>query len=129
VLVPSGVVPFEVEVARDDETRARGLMNRDHLDANKGMLFVFDQMERLSFWMKNTLIPLDMIFIDDTGVVVGVVANAEPLTETSRRVDAKSQYVLEVQGGMAEKRGITPGVRVRFEGVPGHPAKASAAVR
>lgn len=120
-----GPVPFSVELAMDDQQRARGLMFREKLAEDEGMLFVFDRSERQSFWMKNTYIPLDMIFIDEEGVVVGIVENAEPQTTTSRRVDKDSRYVLEVAGGTSRRLGIAAGSKVRFEGVPGHPAKAA----
>ncbi|BDG04926.1 DUF192 domain-containing protein [Anaeromyxobacter oryzae] len=106
-----------VEVARTPESRTRGLMYREKLDPDAGMLFVFDESEPHGFWMKNTLIPLDMIFIDDTGRIVGIVENAEPRTLTTRDVGAPSRYVLEVNGGWAKAHGIARGDMVRFEGV------------
>ena len=81
------------------------------------MLFIFNEQQLLSFWMKNTLISLDMIFIDKTMKVVGVVERAEPKTLTSRNVGAPSLYVLEVNGGYAKQHGISAGTKVRFEGV------------
>jgi hypothetical protein len=105
-----------VEVVRTEDERARGLMFRRELAAQQGMLFIFDQAEIQSFWMKNTYIPLDMIFINEAMQVVGVVENAEPLTTTSRRVRDPSRYVLEVNGGFAKRHGITAGTRVAFEG-------------
>ena len=93
-------------------------MYREHLDDDEGMLFIFERMQPLSFWMKNTWIPLDMLFIDEDFVVVGIVENAEPLTTTSRRVDKRSRYVLELAGGAAQKLGLKAGDVARFEGVP-----------
>lgn len=107
-----------VEVANDDRTRARGLMDREKLDENAGMLFLFPDSEDHNFWMKNTLIPLDMIFIGDDGRVVGIVAEARPRTLELRSVGEKSRYVLEVNGGYCLKRGIRKGDRVRFVDVP-----------
>jgi uncharacterized protein len=106
-----------VEVARTDEARTRGLMDRPRLDADAGMLFVFDESAPHAFWMKNTLIPLDMIFIDDTGRIVGIVERAEPRTLTSRDVGVPSRYVLEVNGGWAAAHGVAKGDTVRFENV------------
>jgi uncharacterized protein len=106
-----------VEVARTEVTRARGLMNRTDLAEDAGMLFVFPETERQSFWMKNTFIPLDMIFIDDAGRVVGIVEQAEPRSTAPRGVEAPSRYVLEVNGGWAARHGVRPGDQVRFEGV------------
>jgi uncharacterized membrane protein (UPF0127 family) len=109
---------FRVELAISRDEQARGLMYRQHLDADAGMLFVNDAPGPLVFWMKNTLIPLDMIFIGPDHRIVGIVENAEPQTETPRRVDGLSQYVLEIGGGLASKLGIQAGQRVDFQGVP-----------
>ncbi len=107
-----------VEVVRTDADRARGLMYRPRLDPDAGMLFVFDASEDHSFWMRNTLIPLDMIFVDDAGRIVGIVERAEPLTDTPRTVGKPSRFVLEVNGGWSAAHGVRPGDRVRFENVP-----------
>jgi uncharacterized membrane protein (UPF0127 family) len=106
-----------VEVARTEPERRQGLMNRTSLETDAGMLFIFDESSDHGFWMLNTLIALDMIFIDDEGRVVGVVERAEPRTTTSRSVGAASRYVLEVNGGWAAAHGVKRGDRVRFEGV------------
>jgi uncharacterized membrane protein (UPF0127 family) len=107
---------LKVEVADTNQQRMVGLMFRDNLPADAGMLFVFKSPGRLSFWMKNTRIPLDMIFAGSTGRIVGIVANAEPFSETSLSVDGESQFVLEVNGGFCRKHGIQPGDRLKFEG-------------
>ncbi len=106
-----------VEVVRTLEDRARGLMFRKQLPQSQGMLFVFDREEIQSFWMENTYIPLDMIFIDAGLRVVGVVENAAPLTRTSRKIDAPSLYVLEVNAGFARQHGVGKGTTVELEGV------------
>jgi hypothetical protein len=118
-LLPPGGAPVRVrvEVARTAAQRERGLMYRDHLEGDAGMVFLFDHDEDQSFWMKNTAIPLDMIFITTDLVVAGVAANAEPFTLTPRACGKPSRYVLEVNGGFAAKHGIGPGTRVQFEGV------------
>jgi len=87
-----------VEVANRPDTRELGLMYRQHLGENAGMIFVFTHPEHQTFWMKNTEIPLDMIFADENGKVLGIVEDAAPFTETSRAVDGVSLYVLEVNG-------------------------------
>lgn len=116
---PSGrSTEVAVELARTADEQARGLMFRERLAPGTGMLFVFPVTEVRSFWMQNTLIPLDMIFIDEAGRVVGVVERAEPLTTALRGVGRPSRYVLEVAGGVAAERGIRPGDQVRFEGIP-----------
>jgi uncharacterized membrane protein (UPF0127 family) len=105
-----------VEVARTEAERARGLMFRTALADDAGMLFVFDETGEHPFWMKNTLIPLDLIFIDDSGRVTGVVARATPGSLEPRSAGS-GRYVLEVNGGWAEAKGVAAGDQVRFEGV------------
>ncbi len=107
-------LPVKVEVARTDPERARGLMYRQSLEEGHGMLFLFDRPARLSFWMKNTYIPLDMIFIDARHQVVGIEENAEPLTLTPRGPPVDSQFVLEVPGGWSRAHGVTPSADARF---------------
>jgi uncharacterized membrane protein (UPF0127 family) len=111
-------LPVAVELARTDEELTRGLMHRRQLAADAGMLFLFSESGPRAFWMKNTFIPLDMIFIDDGGRVVGLVERAEPLTTSPRDPGVPSRYVLEVNGGWAARHGVRPGDRVRFENVP-----------
>ncbi len=114
----TGAHPVDVELARTEPERRKGLMDRASLPEDAGMLFIFDAPEVLSFWMKNTLIPLDMIFIDDAGTIVGIVERAEPRTLTERTVGKPSRYVLEVNGGWSKAHGVRAGDRVRFENVP-----------
>jgi uncharacterized protein len=109
-----GKLVVEVEIAQSPEMRERGMMWRKELAHGKGMLFVFDHEDEHSFWMKNTLIPLDMIFISGDLKVVGVVERAEPKSLGSRTVYQPSKYVLEVPGGWAEKVGLKPGGRVQL---------------
>jgi len=107
-----------VEIARTDEERARGLMERTSLPPEGGMLFLFTESDDHAFWMKNTFIPLDMIFIGEDGRVVGIVESAAPGTTTLRSVGAPSRYVLEVNGGWSSARGVRTGDLARFENVP-----------
>lgn len=120
-LFPAGRAPVlvKVELARSPAERSRGLMYRKHLDADVGMLFLFEGPQQLTFWMRNTYVPLDMIFIEPSMRVLGIVENAEPQTETSRSVPGLSQYVLEVNAGFSREHGLGPGTMVRFQGVPG----------
>jgi uncharacterized membrane protein (UPF0127 family) len=111
-------VPFRVELARTPKEREQGLMYRERLAPDAGMLFVFERSGPLTFWMKNTLIPLDMIFIGSDRRIVGVVENAEPGTLSSRQVDGSSKYVLEINGGLSAKLGIQAGAAVDLSGVP-----------
>ncbi len=107
-----------VELARTEPERRKGLMDRPSLPEDGGMLFVFDESSVQSFWMKNTLIPLDMIFIGEDGRIVGIVESAEPRTLTERTVGKPSRYVLEVNGGWCRAHGVRAGDQVRFENVP-----------
>lgn len=117
VLRPPGRDPVRVavEVARTRPARARGLMHRRELADDAGMLFVFEASARQWFWMENTLLSLDIIFIDANQVVVGVVERARPLSRERIAVDAESRFVLEVVAGFAARHGIGPGTEVRFE--------------
>jgi uncharacterized membrane protein (UPF0127 family) len=89
-------------------------MYRQHLAENAGMLFVFKQPQHLTFWMKNTEIPLDMIFAGPDHAVTGIVANAEPFSERQLSAGGESQYVLEVNGGFARRHRIRIGDRLQF---------------
>ncbi|HEX8908113.1 MAG TPA: DUF192 domain-containing protein [Anaeromyxobacteraceae bacterium] len=114
---PSGrVSAVAVEVARGEAQLARGLMFRERLGADDGMLFVFPSSADHAFWMKNTLIPLDMIFIDEARTVVGIVERAEPLSTAPRGVGRPSRWVLEVNGGWSAAHQVSVGDRVTFEG-------------
>ena len=109
---------FHVEVAVTPEQQERGLMHREHLATDGGMLFVSERPRVHTFWMKNTLIPLDMIFIGADRKIVGIVQNAEPQTLTERRVDGLSLYVLEIGGGLSAQLGIRAGQEVELQAVP-----------
>lgn len=108
-----GQVQFTVEIADDEAERAQGLMNREKLATSSGMLFLYDRPQRLSFWMRNTLIELDMIFIDDRGVVQHVHERAQPLDETPITGPGGMIAVLEINGGLAGRLGIGPGSELR----------------
>ncbi len=109
-----------VEIADDEASRERGLMFRAHLDEDAGMIFVFKAPEVVYFWMKNTEIPLDMIFADGDGRVVGIVAEAKPYSEQTVGPGKPSQYVLEVNGGFCKRHGIAEGDWMRFSGFTPH---------
>jgi uncharacterized membrane protein (UPF0127 family) len=112
-----GTARFNVEVADDPAERAQGLMNRPSMPASAGMLFLYDAPQRATFWMKNTLIPLDMIFLDETGTVTRVHANAVPLDETTIDGGPGVVAVLEINGGLAAAIGITEGSQLRHPGL------------
>jgi uncharacterized membrane protein (UPF0127 family) len=113
-----GTVSVRLEVADTDAARTKGLMFRAALAEGDGMLFVFDDSREHGFWMKNTFIPLDMIFIGEDRRVVGVHAEAVPQSTDTISVGVPSRYVLEVPGGWAARHGIAAGARVDLQGVP-----------
>ncbi len=104
---------FEIEFVDTDEERRLGLMHRTELAANAGMLFDFGEPQPVSMWMKNTLIPLDMAFIDEQGVIKRIAANTTPLSLESILSGSPVVAVLEVNGGIFEKLGIEEGDTVR----------------
>jgi hypothetical protein len=121
VVMPEGQPQAKVRVslARTDVERQRGLMYVQNLAPDDGMLFLFDEDAVLTFWMKNTLISLDLIFIRSDLTVAGVVANAAPLTLDPRTVGVPSRYVLEVNGGWAAQHGVAANTtKVRFDNLP-----------
>ncbi len=111
------VAQFYLELAVTEDEQATGLMYREEMLPDWGMLFIYEEEQELSFWMKNTFIELDMIFIDAAGEVVGVIDRAEPLSTQPRSVNRPARYVLEVLGGLAEEQGIEPGTRMRLQNV------------
>jgi uncharacterized membrane protein (UPF0127 family) len=113
---PFGQARFNVEVADDGEERARGLMFRAEMARSAGMLFIYPAPQRASFWMKNTLIPLDMIFADGSGRVTRVHSNAVPGDLTPIDGGEGVVAVLEINGGLAARMSIAPGTELR------HPA-------
>jgi len=126
-MVPVGHIAFpeskeaprlEAELMLTEPQQERGLMYRKHLADNKGMLFVWKQPSVHTFWMHNTCIPLDMLFIDRDGFVAGIVENAPTLNDDGRSIDCPASYVLEVNAGWSRKHGVTPGQQVIIDGVP-----------
>ena len=112
-----GQARFSVEVADNAAERAKGLMGRPSMPIASGMLFVYHRTKPVSFWMRNTLIPLDMIFLDEDGVVVRVHHNARPHDEKPVNSGAPTRYVLEVKAGIAEALGIGAGSELRHPSV------------
>ncbi len=116
---------FRVELAIDDHARMRGLMFREHLDADAGMLFVFETEQPQSFWMKNTRIALDILYFDRHGALVSVAADTPPCRTSycpSYPSAGPARYVLELNAGHAARLGVAPGAKLRFgPGIPGAP--------
>lgn len=117
-----GQARFAVELADTPETRATGLMNRPEMPQRAGMLFVYDAPQRATFWMKNTLIPLDMVFLDDTGTVRHVHHEAVPLDLTTIDGGEDVLLVLEINGGLARRFGIGVGDQMQHPAID--PARA-----
>ena len=115
---PFGQAAFTVEIADTDAERSQGLMHRPSMGRYNGMLFVFERPQRAVFWMENTLIPLDMLFIDAQGVVQHIHENAVPLDRTGIDGGMNVRYVLEINGGMAARLHLTPGIELRHPAIP-----------
>ena len=113
VVTPSREIKFDVELALNEAERARGLMYREKLGPYDGMLFDFYQDAPVSFWMKNTLIPLDMVFIAGDGTIKHVHANATPLSTDAIPSQFPVRAVLEINGGSARLLGIKAGDKVK----------------
>lgn len=116
---PDTTLRFRVEVMDTPEERAQGLMNRESLAKFSGMLFVYDSPQPVAFWMKNTLIPLDMLFFDDQGRLTRIKSRARPLDETPVMGGDNVRYVLEINGGLAEELGIDLGAELRHPAIEG----------
>ena len=114
VVTGTGPHHFQVEIAADDPSREKGLMFRKFLPADRGMLFEFDKEQPLTFWMKNTPLSLDLVFIDGRGSVVNVKEDAEPMSETTIASAGPSKAVLELNAGVAAAIGLKPGDHVDF---------------
>ena len=120
ITMPSGAV-YRVELALTPEDQAQGLMFRESLPPRAGMLFVFDAPAPHHFWMKNTMIPLDMIWMDASGKVIFVSANTPPCKAdpcATYGPDAPARQVLEIAGGMAAREKITVGSTLKLLDVP-----------
>ena len=114
IVTSTGRHAFQIEIANNDATRERGLMDRRYMAADHGMLFEFDREAPVAFWMKNTYIPLDMIFIAPSGVVTHIAANAEPLSERVIPSGGPCVAVLELNGGTAASIGLKVGDKVHY---------------
>ncbi len=115
IFLPEGrEVHVTVELANTEEEHRRGLMFRRTLEAYHGMLFTFASERVHSFWMRDTFLPLDLIFIGADHEVVGVIADAEPLSERPLRVERPSRYIVEVNAGFAREHRIAAGCKVRI---------------
>jgi len=103
---------FKVEIADDEAERTKGLMFRETLLADHGMLFLFPDEAERSFWMRNTILPLDIIYVSKTGQVVSIQKNAIPYDKTPLPSYGEAAAVLEINGGLSDQLGIRPGDRI-----------------
>jgi uncharacterized protein len=108
------VLTFRVELARTPLEQAKGLMFRTAMGLDEGMVFPFDPPRGASFWMRNTVIPLDLIFIAPDGRISNIAANAVPYDETPLTSTGEAKAVLELNGGRAAQLGIVPGDKVEW---------------
>ena len=115
------IIAFDVEIADSPAKRELGLQYRRDLASDHGMIFLFPSQSEQTFWMKNTPIPLDMIFINRELKIVGIVEQTVPFSLDPRSVGKPSQYVLEINGGLTKRNGIQPGDSVTFEGIATRP--------
>ena len=113
----NGFSDFYLEVADTEVERSKGLMFRKELDPEYGMIFVYEEESNHSFYMKNTFIALDMIFVSGDKKIVGILENVPILNEASRTVGEPSKYVIELVAGSAQKKGIKVGSEVRFDDI------------
>ena len=128
IALPRAVLPdglaIDLELAMTAQEISNGLMFRPSLSDSRGMLFLFEQPRQPSFWMKNVLIPLDLVFLDGTGTVVDVIADVQPCaTDPCPNYPPSSpcEAVLEINAGSAAAHGIEVGAILQFERVPGYP--------
>ncbi|EAU42152.1 hypothetical protein FP2506_17004 [Fulvimarina pelagi HTCC2506] len=109
---------IDAEIADTDEERRTGLMFREEMAEDAGMLFEFGMTREVGMWMKNTLIPLDMLFIEEDGTILTIVRNTKPLSLDVIPSGGPVRYVLELNGGAAKRLGVEPGDKVEHESIP-----------
>lgn len=118
IVTQAGRHRFKVEIADDDAERNRGLMHRRSLAPDRGMLFIFPNERPVAFWMRNTLIPLDMIFVRKDGTIRSIAHQTTPLDETPVPSGGPVLAVLEIAGGRARQLGVLPGDRIVHRAFP-----------
>lgn len=123
--LPSGKVTFldaagspqvDVELARDELSRERGLMYRTSMAKDRGMLFSWQDQQVRNFWMHNTCIPLDMLYINKEGIIAGILEQVPTLNDAPRGVRCPVAHVLELNAGWARAHGVAPGMKVKIDG-------------
>jgi uncharacterized membrane protein (UPF0127 family) len=111
---PTTLAEIDIEIADTADERATGLMNRTSLPSDAGMLFIFPTEQNVSFWMKDTLIPLDMVFVNDAKVIINIARNTVPLSETLIPSGGPTRYVVEVNAGFCLLHNINVGDTIDF---------------
>ena len=111
----AAITTIDIEIAETPQARETGMMGRPTMTENRGMLFIFEEEQYLSFWMMNTMISLDMIFLNADKEIITIQRDAVPFSKDSYAADAPGQYVLEVNGGFCDRHGIMVGQRVEWE--------------
>lgn len=106
---------FDIEIADNEYEIQTGLMYREHMEDRQGMLFVFEDEAFRSFYMKNTEIPLDILFVASDSTIVSIQKNAQPLDETSLPSKAPARFVFEINGGLSDRLGLATGDRIEFQ--------------
>jgi hypothetical protein len=112
-----GAPATTIEVAENDHDRQRGLMYRTKMGDDRGMIFTFAEKDDHTFWMHNTCISLDMLFIDDDGMIVGIEESTPTMSDDTFSVGCNSKYVLELNAGWTRAHGVTAGQKVKLEGI------------
>lgn len=105
---------IDIEIAETDEARKRGLMFRQEMGYDRGMLFIFEQSDTSGFWMKNTPLPLDIMFIDEDSTIINIARRTTPYSEKNIYPERPRRYVVEVRGGFSAMHDIVPGMTVRW---------------
>ena len=108
------IVTIDLEIADNDFERARGMMYRKNMDASTGMLFIMEREEYQSFWMRNTYVSLDILFLDKTFSIVHIEKYTQPLSDGSIPSEKRAKYVLEVKAGFCDRHGINTGDSIRY---------------
>lgn len=109
------ITTIQIEIADTDEARRQGLMHRTSMRADRGMLFIFDTVDTGGMWMRNTPMPLDMIFVDDDEQVINIAKNTRPFSEDSVEPEAPRRYVVEVRAGFADRHNLDANTRIHWE--------------
>ena len=118
---PKQNITIAVEIAETEDQKSKGLMFKEQLPTNKGMLFVYEQEKILSVWMKNTLIPLDILFVSEQGVIVSIFKNAQPCMKVPCKIYRSKKsvtYILEINAGLVDKNNIRVGQRLKINVFP-----------